>query len=166
MQLGINIRIRVANFEPLYLRHFWVKIQSFCAHWTGNFLNLLKASRSIERLITPFFWDNLYILNSCSAEKVSTTQLKSKIRYPIGLLYINNNYHGIIIYLIVNLIFYCIQFIWQYFFFFQDKSNEGMSDSVTVLQDNRKIIPKMSMTYILQISNIFENLCLLLKNFC
>ena len=114
----------------------------------------------------PFFWDNLYILNSCSAEKVSTTQLKSKIRYPIGLLYINNNYHGIIIYLIVNLIFYCIQFIWQYFFFFQDKSNEGMSDSVAVLQDNRKIIPKMSMTYILQISNIFENLCLLLKNFC
>ena len=24
--------MRVANFEALYLRHFWVKIQSFCAH--------------------------------------------------------------------------------------------------------------------------------------
>ena len=25
-------RVRVANFEPLYLRHFWAKIKSFCAH--------------------------------------------------------------------------------------------------------------------------------------
>ena len=24
--------MRVANFETLYLRHFWPKIQSFCAH--------------------------------------------------------------------------------------------------------------------------------------
>ena len=24
--------VRVANFETLYLRHFWPKIQSFCAH--------------------------------------------------------------------------------------------------------------------------------------
>ena len=24
--------VRVANFEALYLRHFWVKIQSFSAH--------------------------------------------------------------------------------------------------------------------------------------
>ena len=27
-----SFRVRVANFEPLYLRHFWVKMQSFCAH--------------------------------------------------------------------------------------------------------------------------------------
>ena len=36
--------VRVANFEPLYLRHIWVKIQSFCAHWTGNFLNFSKLT--------------------------------------------------------------------------------------------------------------------------
>ena len=27
-----HFMVRVANFEPLYLRHFWVKMQSFCAH--------------------------------------------------------------------------------------------------------------------------------------
>ena len=31
--------IRVANFIPLYLKQFWVKIQSFCAHQTGIFQN-------------------------------------------------------------------------------------------------------------------------------
>ena len=61
-----------------------------------------------------------------------------------------------------KLIIFCVCVL----FFFQDESNKRMSDSVTVLQDNRKIIPKMSMTYILQISNIFKNLCLLWKNFC
>ena len=27
-----HLMVRVGNFEPLYLRHFWVKMQSFCAH--------------------------------------------------------------------------------------------------------------------------------------
>ena len=37
--------VRVANFEPLYLKQFWVKIQSFFAHWTGNFLNFSKLTQ-------------------------------------------------------------------------------------------------------------------------
>ena len=24
--------VRVTNFKPLYLSHFWVKLQSFCSH--------------------------------------------------------------------------------------------------------------------------------------
>ena len=40
--------VRVANFEPLYLSHFWVKIQSFCAHQTGNFLNFLKLTQLLS----------------------------------------------------------------------------------------------------------------------
>ena len=36
--------IRVANFEPLHLKQFQVKIQSFCAHWTGYFLNFSKLT--------------------------------------------------------------------------------------------------------------------------
>ena len=40
--------IRVANFEPLYLKQFWEKIQSFCAHWTGNFLNFSKLTQLLS----------------------------------------------------------------------------------------------------------------------
>ena len=39
---------RVANFRPLYLQQFWVKLQSFCAHWTGNFLNFLKLTQHLS----------------------------------------------------------------------------------------------------------------------
>ena len=47
--------IRVANFEPLYLKQFWVKIQSFCAHWTGNFLNFSKLTQllSVAHFLRP-----------------------------------------------------------------------------------------------------------------
>ena len=40
--------IRVANFEPLYLKQFWVKIKSFCAHWTENFLNFPKLTQLLS----------------------------------------------------------------------------------------------------------------------
>ena len=40
--------IRVINFMPLYLKQFWVKIQSFCAHWTGNFLNFSKLTQLLS----------------------------------------------------------------------------------------------------------------------
>ena len=40
--------IRVANFETLYLKQFWVKIQSFCAHWIGNFLNFSKLTQILS----------------------------------------------------------------------------------------------------------------------
>ena len=40
--------MRVANFEPLYLRQFLVKIQSFCAHSTGNFLKFSKLTQLIS----------------------------------------------------------------------------------------------------------------------
>ena len=48
-------RMRVANFEPLYLKQFWVKIQSFCAHWTGNFLNFSKLTQlsSVAHFLGP-----------------------------------------------------------------------------------------------------------------
>ena len=41
-------RVRVANFEPSYLKQFWVKIQNFCAHWTGNFLNFSKLTQLLS----------------------------------------------------------------------------------------------------------------------
>ena len=41
-------RVRVANFEPLYLKQFWVKIQSLCAYWTGNFLNFSKLTQLLS----------------------------------------------------------------------------------------------------------------------
>ena len=40
--------MRVANFEPLYLKQFLVKIQSFCAYWTGNFLNFSKLTKLLS----------------------------------------------------------------------------------------------------------------------
>ena len=40
--------MRVANFEPLYLKQFWVKMQSFCTHWTGNFLNFSKLTQILS----------------------------------------------------------------------------------------------------------------------
>ena len=40
--------IRVANFRPSYLKQFWVKIQSFCAHWTRNFLNFSKLTQFLS----------------------------------------------------------------------------------------------------------------------
>ena len=40
--------IRVANYEPVYLKHFWEKIQSFCAHWTGNLLNFSKLTQLLS----------------------------------------------------------------------------------------------------------------------
>ena len=63
--------IRVANFRPLYLKQFWIKIQSFCAHWTRNFLNFLKLTQLLSvahfwmplrafKRKSPFFWDTLY----------------------------------------------------------------------------------------------------------
>ena len=47
--------IRVANFDPLYLEQFWVKRQSFCAHWTGNFLNFSKLTQllSVANFLRP-----------------------------------------------------------------------------------------------------------------
>ena len=60
--------MRVANFEPLYLKQFWLKIQSFCAHWTGNFLDFSKLTQllSVAHFLRPlgafehkgafFFW--------------------------------------------------------------------------------------------------------------
>ena len=47
--------MRVANFESLYLKQFWVKIQSFCAHWTGNFLNFSKLTQllSVAHFLRP-----------------------------------------------------------------------------------------------------------------
>ena len=36
MQLQHYFMVGVANFKPLYLSHFLIKIQSFCAHQTGN----------------------------------------------------------------------------------------------------------------------------------
>ena len=39
---------RVANFEPQYLRHLWVKIQSSFAHFTGNFMNFSKLTELIS----------------------------------------------------------------------------------------------------------------------
>ena len=46
--------IRVANFRPLYLKHFWVKIQSFCAHWTGNFLSFSQLTQLLS--VAHFLW--------------------------------------------------------------------------------------------------------------
>ncbi len=50
-----HFMVRVANFEPLYLRHLWVKIQSFCAHLTGNFLNFSKLTQlsSVAHFLRP-----------------------------------------------------------------------------------------------------------------
>ena len=47
--------IRVANFRPLYLKQFWIKIQSFCAHWTGNFLIFSKLTQllSVAHFLRP-----------------------------------------------------------------------------------------------------------------
>ncbi len=47
---------RVANFEPLYLKQFWVKIQSFCAYWTENFLNCSK----LTQLLSVAHFEGLY----------------------------------------------------------------------------------------------------------
>ena len=47
--------MRVANFESLYLKQFWVKIQNSCAHWTGNFLNFSKPTQllSVAHFLRP-----------------------------------------------------------------------------------------------------------------
>ena len=61
-----HFKVRVANFEPLYLRLLWVKIQSFCAldwkfpeffktHPTFICTSFLKASRSLWTLTSVFF---------------------------------------------------------------------------------------------------------------
>ena len=64
-RLGSAFFGKVANFEPWYLRHFWVKIQSFCAdlkfpeffktHPTFVHSSLFKASRSLWTLTSIFF---------------------------------------------------------------------------------------------------------------
>ena len=70
MQLQHYFMVRVANFEPSYLSHFWIKTLSLCAHWTGNFLNFLKLPQLLsldpfQGLLwafyeeSPFFWDTL-----------------------------------------------------------------------------------------------------------
>ena len=51
--------MRVANFNPLKLRYFCTKIKSFCAHWTGNFLNFSKL---IQLLYVAHFWGPLEAL--------------------------------------------------------------------------------------------------------
>ena len=55
IRLGSTFMVQVANFEPLYLRHLLVKIQSFCAHQTGNFLNFPKLTQlsSVAHFLRP-----------------------------------------------------------------------------------------------------------------